>query len=95
MLISICIVKSLSDSLQYICAFVCVCEWKTQVSAALYLLDHDSQTPRVWTACGAQVPPTAHKHSCCCLPRWQWSGRLQPAGSHTVLLAESKLFHSS
>lgn len=45
------------------------------------------QTPRARTACGPQVPPTAQKHSCCCLPRWQWSGRLQPAGPHAILSA--------
>lgn len=68
---------------------VSLCQWKAQVSAALSLLVHGIQTPRVWTACGAQVPPTAHKHSCCCLPRWQWSGRLQPAGPHAVLSADA------
>lgn len=68
-------------------SFVCVCQWKAQVSAALI---HRVQTPRVWTACGARVPPTAHKHSCCCcLPRWQWSGRLQAAGSHAALSADT------
>ena len=73
----------------YMHASFCVCQWKAQVSAALSLLVHSIQTPRVWTACGALVPPTAHKHSCCCLPRWQWSGRLQPAGPHAVLSADT------
>ncbi len=31
-------------------------------------------------------PDPAH---CCCLPRWQWSGRLQPAGPHAVLSADT------
>lgn len=66
---------------------MCVCQWKAQVSAAQYPLVHSIQTPRVWIACGPQVPPTAHKHSCCCLPHWQWSGRLQAAGPHAVLSA--------
>lgn len=71
----------------YMWVFVCVCQWKAPASTALFPLDHSIQTPRVWIACGPQVPPTAHKHSCCCLPHWQWSGRLQAAGPHAILSA--------
>lgn len=69
------------------CVRMCVCQWKAPASTALFPLDHSIQTPRVWIACGPQVPPTAHKHSCCCLPHWQWSGRLQAAGPHAILSA--------
>lgn len=57
----------------------CVCQWK--VSAVMYISLCGIQTPHVWTACGAHVPPPVQKHSCCCLPHWRWSGRLQPARS--------------
>ena len=57
---------------------MCVGEWKAPVSAAPYLRGRSIWTPRAWTACGVLVRPTAHRHSCCCLPRWQASRRLQP-----------------
>lgn len=71
------------------CVCVCACGWREGWSTALCFLLHGIQNPRVWTACGVQVLPTAHKHSHWCLPCWQQSGRLQPACPHAVLSADT------
>lgn len=71
------------------CEFVCVCLNGKLKSLGSW--HSECEQLHVFGQCGAQVPPTAHKHSCCCLPSWQWSGRLQPAGPHAVLSADTLL----